>query len=392
VIGRVIEEPVVRVRHRGEVVAEVSPDHLTKACPTYTLQADEPAYLREAQRLELAEVPVPDDMNAVLLALLESPTIASKRWVYEQYDWLVGTQTILPPGAGDAAALRIRGSERGIALTIDCNARYCYLHPYRGGQIAVAEAARNLACVGAQPRAITDCLNFGNPQRPEIYYQFEQAVRGIADASEFFGTPVVSGNVSFYNESEFGAVYPTPTIGMLGILERPEDAVGMGFRAAGDVVLLVCPASRPADAEPHFGIGASEYLYGLHGLERGAPDPVDLAAERALASPAGGTGASSAGALDARPERGRVRRCAGGVRAGTWRRRAGEPHGRCERGRAAPRRRAVRRAADARDSLGVSPQHAGAIVALAHAAWAGVLRDWRDGRRPPAHPLERRIV
>jgi phosphoribosylformylglycinamidine synthase II len=117
VIGRVIEEPVVRVRHRGEVVAEVSPDHLTKACPTYTLQADEPAYLREAQRLELAEVPVPDDMNAVLLALLESPTIASKRWVYEQYDWLVGTQTILPPGAGDAAALRIRGSERGIALS-----------------------------------------------------------------------------------------------------------------------------------------------------------------------------------------------------------------------------------------------------------------------------------
>jgi phosphoribosylformylglycinamidine synthase II len=282
VIGRVIEEPVVRVRHRGEVVAEVPPDYLTTQCPTYTLQADEPAYLREAQRLELAEVPVPDDMNAVLLALLESPTIASKRWVYEQYDWLVGTQTILPPGAGDAAALRIRGSERGIALTIDCNARYCYLHPYRGGQIAVAEAARNLACVGAQPRAITDCLNFGNPQRPEIYYQFEQAVRGIADASEFFGTPVVSGNVSFYNESEFGAVHPTPTIGMLGILERPEDAVGMGFRATGDVVLLVCPASRPADAEPHFGIGASEYLYVLHGLERGAPDPVDLAAERAL--------------------------------------------------------------------------------------------------------------
>lgn len=282
VIGRVIEEPVLRVRHRGEVVAELLPDYLTTHCPTYTLQADEPAYLKEAQHLALDAIPLPDDMNAVLLTLLESPTIASKRWVYEQYDWLVGTQTIVPPGAGDAAALRIRGSERGIALTIDCNARYCYLHPYRGGQIAVAEAARNLACVGAHPRAITDCLNFGNPQRPEIYYQFEQAVRGIADASEFFETPVVSGNVSFYNESEFGAVYPTPTIGMLGVLERAEDATGMGFRESGDAVLLLCPATRPADAEPHFGLGASEYLYAVHGLERGAPDPVDLPTERAL--------------------------------------------------------------------------------------------------------------
>lgn len=282
VIGRVLEEPVLRVRHRGEVVAELSPDYLTAHCPTYTLQADEPAYLKEAQRLTLDEIPCPDDMNAVLLTLLESPTIASKRWVYEQYDWLVGTQTIVPPGAGDAAALRIRGSERGIALTIDCNARYCYLHPYRGGQIAVAEAARNLACVGAHPRAITDCLNFGNPQRPEIYYQFEQAVRGIADASEFFETPVVSGNVSFYNESEFGAVYPTPTIGMLGVLERAEDAVGLGFRESGDTVLLLCPATRPADAEPHFGLGASEYLYAVHRQERGAPDPVDLPTERVL--------------------------------------------------------------------------------------------------------------
>ncbi|MGQ9657013.1 MAG: phosphoribosylformylglycinamidine synthase subunit PurL [Fimbriimonadales bacterium] len=282
VIGRVLEEPVLRVRHRGEVVAELSPDYLTTHCPTYTQQADEPAYLKAVQQLALDEIPIPDDMNAALLTLLESPTIASKRWVYEQYDWLVGTQTIVPPGAGDAAALRIRGSERGIALTIDCNARYCYLHPYRGGQIAVAEAARNLACVGAHPRAITDCLNFGNPQRSEIYYQFEQAVRGIADASEFFETPVVSGNVSFYNESEFGAAYPTPTIGMLGVLECAEDAVGLGFRESGNTVLLLCPATRPADAEPHFGLGASEYLYAVHGQERGAPDPVDLPTERAL--------------------------------------------------------------------------------------------------------------
>jgi phosphoribosylformylglycinamidine synthase len=279
VIGRVIAEPILRVRHRGELVAEIPPDLLTKHCPVYYLETEEPAYLQEAQQLDLAQVPVPDDMNAVLLRLLSAPTIASKRWVYEQYDWLVGTQTILPPGAGDAAALRIRGSEKGIALKIDCNARYCYLHPYRGGQIAVAEAARNVACVGAIPRAITDCLNFGNPQRPEIFYQFEQAVRGIADASEFFGTPVVSGNVSFYNESEQGAVYPTPTIGMLGILERAENAVGMGFKEAGDVVLLVCPRTQSLT---HFGLGASEYLYVIHGLERGVPEPLDLDTERNL--------------------------------------------------------------------------------------------------------------
>ena len=259
VIGRVTEEPILRVRHHGEIVAEIPPDFLTKHCPVYYLETEEPAYLKEAQQLDLTHVTVPDDMNAVLLKLLSSPTIASKRWVYEQYDWLVGTQTIIPPGAGDAAALRIRGSEKGIALKIDCNSRYCYLHPYRGGQIAVAEAARNVACVGATPRAITDCLNFGNPQRPEIFYQFEQAVRGIAEASEFFGTPVVSGNVSFYNESERGAVYPTPTIGMLGILERAENAVGMGFRDAGDVVLLVCPhppAPSPTAWERGLGVRA----------------------------------------------------------------------------------------------------------------------------------------
>ncbi|GIV06223.1 MAG: phosphoribosylformylglycinamidine synthase subunit PurL [Fimbriimonadales bacterium] len=284
VIGRVIEEPVVRVRHRGELVAEIPPDYLTKQCPVYSLKTETPAYLKEAQSLDLAQLPVPDDLNAVLLQLLNTPTIGSKRWVYEQYDWLVGTQTILPPGTGDAAALRIRGSEKGIALKIDGNARYCYLHPYRGGQIAVAEAARNVACVGATPRAITDCLNFGNPQRPEIFYQFEQAVRGIAEASEFFGTPVVSGNVSFYNESERGAIHPTPTIGMLGILERAENAVGMGFKQTGDVVLFVCPRPRTGEKQEEtlFGLGASEYLYVIHGLERGVPEPPDLEAERNL--------------------------------------------------------------------------------------------------------------
>jgi phosphoribosylformylglycinamidine synthase II len=270
VIGRVIEEPILRVRHHGEVVAEIPPDYLTKQCPVYYLETQEPEYLREVQNLDLSALPDVESPEAALLQLLESPNIASKRWVFEQYDWLVGTQTVVPPGEGDAAVLRVRGSQKGIALKIDCNSRYCYLHPYRGGQLAVAEAARNVACTGAMPRAITDCLNFGNPQRPEIFYQFEQAVHGIADASEYFGTPVISGNVSFYNESERGAVYPTPTIGMLGVLERAEDALQAGFREAGLAVLLVQP---PAWDDPHLGLGGSESERDSRAGARHTPHP-----------------------------------------------------------------------------------------------------------------------
>ncbi len=279
VIGRVTEEPLLRVRHHGQVVAEIPPDYLTKECPVYYLETAEPEYLHHAQQLDLNQVPEPSDWAETLLKVLGSPTIASKRWIFEQYDWLVGTQTVIPPGKGDAAVLRVRGSERAIAVKIDGNSRYCYLHPYRGGLIAVAESARNVACTGATPRAITDCLNFGNPQRPEIFYQFEQCIKGIAEASEFFGTPVISGNVSFYNESERSAVYPTPTIGMLGILERAEYAVGGGFKHEGDVVLLVQP--RGFD-EPLQGLGASEYLAVVHGLERGTPPDIHLETERNL--------------------------------------------------------------------------------------------------------------
>jgi phosphoribosylformylglycinamidine synthase II len=279
VIGRVTEDGIVRVRHRGEVVAEIPATYLTRECPTYYLETEEPAYLREVQSLSLDALPLPDDWNACLLQLLRSPNIASKRWVYEQYDWLVGTQTVLPPGKGDAAVLRIRGTEKGIALKIDGNGRFCYLHPYRGGQLAVAEAARNVACTGALPRAITDCLNFGNPQRPDIFYQFEQCVRGIADAADYLETPVISGNVSFYNESQYGAVFPTPTIGMLGILERVEDCVGAGFPEAGLMVLLLSPTRYE---DPLQGLGGSEYLAVIHGLERGTPPALDWAAEKAL--------------------------------------------------------------------------------------------------------------
>jgi phosphoribosylformylglycinamidine (FGAM) synthase-like enzyme len=231
------------------------------------------------QNLDLSALPDVESPEAALLQLLESPNIASKRWVFEQYDWLVGTQTVVPPGEGDAAVLRVRGSQKGIALKIDCNSRYCYLHPYRGGQLAVGGGGAQCGVYGRHAPRHHRLPQLRQPPGPEIFYQFEQAVHGIADASEYFGTPVISGNVSFYNESERGAVYPTPTIGMLGVLERAEDALQAGFREAGLAVLLVQP---PAWDDPHLGLGGSEYLSVIHGLERGIPPTLLLDAEAQL--------------------------------------------------------------------------------------------------------------
>ncbi|MBI2911804.1 MAG: DUF559 domain-containing protein, partial [Chloroflexi bacterium] len=214
--------------------------------------------------------------NAVLLRLLGSPNLASRQWVYRQYDHQVMTNTVVAPGA-DAAVLRIRGTQRAVALTSDCNGRWCYLDPYVGGAAAVAEAARNLACVGARPLAVTDCLNFGNPERPEIAHQLQEAVRGLATACRALDVPVISGNVSLYNESQTGAIYPTPTIGMAGLLEDVAAVVRPGFRDAGDVVLLLGDdgSGRPED------LAGSEYLSLVHGLVAGAPC-LDLDRERRL--------------------------------------------------------------------------------------------------------------
>jgi phosphoribosylformylglycinamidine synthase II len=282
-IGHVTSDGVVRVRDKGQVVAEIPATYLTHECPTYELQTEEPGYLHDLRELDIESLLQPSDWNATLLQILRSPNIASKRWIYEQYDWLVQTQTVLPPGEGDAAVLRIRGTQKGIALKIDGNGRHCYLDPFLGGQIAVAEAARNVACTGAMPRAITDCLNFGNPQKPHVFYQFQKCVEGIAKASEHFDTPVISGNVSFYNESEIGEVLPTPTIGMLGVLENVENRVGAGFPEPGLKVLLVSDKRLTGTDEPQeHGLGASEYLSVIHGLERGAPAGISLEAERSL--------------------------------------------------------------------------------------------------------------
>ncbi len=275
VIGTVTDTGRVVLKDNEVVVADVPGKSLTDDCPTYSLAASEPAYIAEVQSADLSNLPEPDDYNAVLLKLLASPSIASKRWVYDQYDSMVQTQTTVLPGAADAAVLRLRDSgNKALALTTDCNPRYCYLNPYLGAQIAVAEAARNLSCVGATPLAVTDCLNFASPEKPEGFWQFERAVAGLADACEAFGTPVISGNVSFYNETPEQAIYPTPTVGMVGLLPDADKRVTMGFKNEGDVIYLV------GNGKPAFG--GSEYLSLMHGLEAGSPPALDIDAEKKL--------------------------------------------------------------------------------------------------------------
>jgi len=275
VIGEVTDTGKVIIKDGGVIAAEVEAKSLTDDCPTYSLAASEPAYIQEVQSADLSHLPEPEDYNAVLLKLLASPSIASKRWVYDQYDSMVQTQTTVLPGAADAAVLRLRESGgKGIALTTDCNPRYCYLDPYLGAQIAVAEAARNLSCVGATPLAVTDCLNFASPERPEGFWQFRRAVEGLADACEAFGTPVISGNVSFYNETPEHAIYPTPTVGMIGLLLDADTRVTMGFKNEGDKIYLI------GDGVPTFG--GSEYLAVMHGLEVGKPPTLDMEAEKNL--------------------------------------------------------------------------------------------------------------
>ena len=274
VIGHVTDDGLYRVRENGVIVCEVPGEPLVTGCPTYTregVESEEVKRLRAWQPENLERgAPPPDE---ALQQLLATPNIASKRWIYQQYDSTVRTNTVIGPG-GDAGVLRIRGTKRGIAATVDCNGRYVYLNPRRGAMIAVAEAARNLVCVGARPRAVTDNLNFGNPHKPEVYFQMREAVLGIADACRRFETPVIGGNVSLYNESPTGAIFPTPTIGMVGVLEDVEKRVRAGFREEGAVIVLL--GSNTAE------LGGSEYLKVIHGLVAGDAPNVDLDAERAL--------------------------------------------------------------------------------------------------------------
>ncbi len=276
VIGEVIAEPVYRVTEGDRVVAEFPGSRLVTDCPTYTPPARESATIVELRSRDVAAIPeLPEEHDPawVLEQLLASPTIASKAWVYRQYDSTVRTNTVVGPGS-DAAVLRVRGTTKALALKTDGNGRYVYLDPRTGGRIAVAEAARNVACAGGRPLAITNNLNFGNPRRPEVYFQLREAVAGIAEACRAFGTPVTGGNVSLYNESQTGAIYPTPVIGMVGLIESLDHVMRAPFTHDGDTIVLL--------GEPTEELGGTEYLYRIHGIVAGAPPACDLHAEARL--------------------------------------------------------------------------------------------------------------
>jgi len=237
-IGRVTDDGMYRAKWGDQIVAEIPGQRLIDDCPVYQPEArEDPAIAALRQRGPGPGARTPDPAQA-LLTLLDHPPIASKRWVYEQYDSTVQASTLIGPG-GDAGVMRVRDADFGLAVTVDCNSRYVRLDPYEGGKAAVAEAARNVACTGARPLGITDCLNFGSPERPAVFYQFKESCRGIADACVALGTPVTGGNVSFYNESPGGAVDPTPVVGMIGLLGRADRAVPSHARATGDAIFVL---------------------------------------------------------------------------------------------------------------------------------------------------------
>jgi phosphoribosylformylglycinamidine synthase subunit PurL len=276
VIGEVIAEPVYRVTEGERVVAEFPGIRLVTDCPTYEPEARESEDIRALRDRDvhaIAERPEEADPRWTLEQLLGSPTIASKRWVFQQYDHTVRTGTVVGPG-GDAAVVRIRGTDRAIALKTDCNGRYAYLDPREGARIAVAEAARNVACTGGRPMAITNNLNFGNPRRPEVYFQLREAVAGMREACEALGTPVTGGNVSLYNENPSGAVYPTPVVGMVGLVDSLAHVTRSAFTTPGDAIVLLGDNTDE--------LGGSEYLARIHEVVAGRPPRCDLARERAL--------------------------------------------------------------------------------------------------------------
>jgi phosphoribosylformylglycinamidine synthase len=285
-IGRVTDDGLLRVKHRGNVVAEIPNTALVDAAPVYDRPVARPDYLDEAINLDPNALAPEPPAIAALKSLLASPTVASKRWVYRQYDHMVRTNSIVLPGMG-AGVVRIKGTTRALALSTDGNGRYCYLNPRRGAMLALAEAARNVACAGAIPIGATNCLNFGNPERPEIMWQFVEAVEGLAEACRALEIPITGGNVSLYNETDGRAIYPTPVIGVVGVVEDARRVLGRTFRRAGDDVILL--------GEGFGELGGSEYLKTVHGLVKGEPPALSLRHERALIGLL--TGAAAVGLL-----------------------------------------------------------------------------------------------
>lgn len=274
VIGEVVEGDQVTYWKDGEIKAQIPAEHLVLGggAPQYVRETKKPSYLEETQNADLSTLSHPENLIESLEALLGSPNIASKRWVHEQYDTMVRTNTVQGPGAADAGIIRLKGSKKGLVAKTDCNGRYVYLNPRRGGQIAVAESARNVVCSGAKPMAITNCLNYGNPYKPEVYWTFKESLAGMGDACRKLNTPVTGGNVSFYNENPESAIFPTPIIGMLGVIEDVEQhKMSPSFKKEGDIILYV--------GAPRIGLGGTEYLKVVHGLTTGDAPILDLDVE-----------------------------------------------------------------------------------------------------------------
>ncbi|MBD8500403.1 phosphoribosylformylglycinamidine synthase subunit PurL [Paenibacillus arenosi] len=272
-VGRVTDDGRLRLVFDGEVVADMPVKGLVDDCPVYDKPASEPAYYQANAAVDTTSYPAASDLNDALLRILGSPTVASKEWVYSQYDHMVGTNTSVSPGS-DAAVVLVRGTRKALAMTTDCNGRYVYLDPNVGGKIAVAEAARNIVCSGAEPLAITDNLNFGSPEKPDNFWQMQQSVDGMAEACRHLSTPVIGGNVSLYNENTKGSIYPTPVVGMVGLVHDVDHITTQGFKQEGDIVLLL----GATKAE----LGGSEFQLVMHGVTEGRPPAIDLDVESRL--------------------------------------------------------------------------------------------------------------
>ena len=270
-VGKVTDDGRLRLFHQGQEVADMPVKALVDECPVYDKPSQEPAYFSENAAVDTAAYDEVTDLTGALEKVLASPTVASKEWVYNQYDYMVRTSTAVQPGS-DAAVVTIRGTRKALAMTTDCNGRYVYLDPEVGGRIAVAEAARNIVCSGAEPLAVTDNLNFGNPEKPEVFWQLEKSADGMSEACVILNTPVIGGNVSLYNENAKGAIYPTPVIGMVGLVHDIDHITTQGFKAEGDVIILV--------GETKAELGGSELQYVLQGAAAGRPPEIDLATEK----------------------------------------------------------------------------------------------------------------
>ena len=275
IIGKVTNKDRLNISYNGEKVADVPPFYLALGggAPVYDRETKKPEYIDELHAFDFSKIEEPENITETFLKVFSSPNIVSKRWVYEQYDSMVRTNTIVGPGS-DSAVIYIKDTNKAIAANTDCNGRYVYLNPKEGTKIAVAESARNVVCSGAMPLAITNCLNFGNPYKPDVYWGFKNAIEGMGEACRFFDTPVTGGNVSFYNESPDNAVYPTPVIGMLGLVEDLKHVTTSNFKNTGDLVYLL--------GEDQEEIGGSEYIKEIHDLVVGDSPKIDLHIEKEL--------------------------------------------------------------------------------------------------------------